>query len=166
MDPGMDKLQKNLIEIEIEAEKLLLARHQMVENDKVRNANREALTALRKRAKTTKSSIPSPFESIMREMEGSSSRPLVKEVCLSCGTHDSKENTWMMFPSSDIFVRVPFHAAHTILEKEQEMLDYEMKKLQSYVKEKSFILSEKGALADRVSPGIVRSMVGLADRPQ
>lgn len=41
-----------------------------------------------------------------------------------------------------------------------------MKKLQSYVKEKSFILSEKGALADRVSPGIVRSMVGLADRPQ
>lgn len=29
MDPGMDKLQKNLIEIEIEAEKLLLARHQV-----------------------------------------------------------------------------------------------------------------------------------------
>lgn len=29
MDPGMDKLQKSLIEIEIEAEKLLLARHQV-----------------------------------------------------------------------------------------------------------------------------------------
>jgi hypothetical protein len=29
MDPGMDKLQKALIEIEIEAEELLLARHQV-----------------------------------------------------------------------------------------------------------------------------------------
>lgn len=89
----------------------------MVETDKVRNANREALTALRKKAKTTKSSITSPFEAIMREIEGSSCRPLVKEVCLTCGSHDPKEKTWMMFPGSDIFVRVPFHAAHTILDK-------------------------------------------------
>jgi hypothetical protein len=29
MDPGMDKLQKALIEIETEAEELLLARHQV-----------------------------------------------------------------------------------------------------------------------------------------
>ncbi|KAJ4744667.1 P53/DNA damage-regulated protein [Rhynchospora pubera] len=166
MDPGMNKLHKILVETETEAEELLLARHQMVENDKVRNANREALTALRKRAKTTKSSISSPFEAIMREIEGSSSRPLVKEVCPTCGGHDPKENTWMMFPGSDIFIRVPFHAAHSVLDKDQERLDYEMKKLQSYVKEKSFIISEKGALADRVSPGIVRSMVALADRPQ
>jgi hypothetical protein len=49
---------------------------------------------------------------------------------------------------------------------DQEMLDYEMKKLQSYVKEKTFIISEKGALADKVSPGIVRSMVALSDMPQ
>lgn len=41
-----------------------------------------------------------------------------------------------------------------------------MKKLQSYVKEKSFIISEKGALADKIGPGIVRSMVALTDRPQ
>jgi predicted nucleic acid-binding Zn-ribbon protein len=90
---------------------------QMVENDKIRNATREALTALRKRAKTTKSSIPSPFEAIMREIEGSSCKPLVKEVCRTCGSHDPKENTWMMFSGSDIFVRMPFHAAHTILDK-------------------------------------------------
>jgi len=38
----------------------------VVENDKERNGNREALTALRKRAKTTKTSIKSPFESIMK----------------------------------------------------------------------------------------------------
>jgi len=39
---------------------------QLVENDRLRNGNREALTALRKRARTTTSSVPSPFESMMR----------------------------------------------------------------------------------------------------
>lgn len=90
---------------------------QLVENDKLRNGNREALTALRKKARTTKTSVPSPFEAIMQEIEGSESRPLVKEFCRTCGDYDSKEHTWMMFPGSDVFARVPFHAAHTILEK-------------------------------------------------
>lgn len=89
----------------------------MVENDRVRNGNREALTALRKRARTTKTSVPSPFESIMKEIEGMGSKPLVKEVCATCGNHDSTEKTWMMFHGTDIFARIPFHAAHTILEK-------------------------------------------------
>lgn len=83
----------------------------------MRNGNREALTALRKRARTTKTSVPSPFESIMKEIEQLESRPLVKEVCATCGNHDSRENTWMMFPGTDVFARIPFHAAHSILEK-------------------------------------------------
>lgn len=87
---------------------------QLVENDRLRNGNREALTALRRRAKTTKTSVPTPFESIMRDVE---SRPLVKEVCPTCGNHDSKEKTWVMFPGTDVFANIPFHAAHTILEK-------------------------------------------------
>lgn len=87
-----------------------------MENDKIRNGNREALTALRKRARTTKTSVPSAFESIMKDIEGSKSRPLVKEVCTTCGNHDSNERTWMMFPGTDIFARIPFHAAHTVLE--------------------------------------------------
>ena len=89
---------------------------QMVENDKLRNGNREALTALRKRARTTKSSVPSSFESIMKGVGGTSSRPLVQEVCTTCGNHDAAEQTWMMFPGTDVFARIPFHAAHTILE--------------------------------------------------
>ncbi|KAK1377525.1 p53 and DNA damage-regulated protein 1 [Heracleum sosnowskyi] len=121
MDDNMKKIQENLIEIEAEAEAeaehLLLARHQMVENDKLRNGNREALTALRKRARTTKTSVPSPFESVMKEIEGMRSKPLVREVCATCGNHDSTEKTWMMFVGTDIFARIPFHAAHTILEK-------------------------------------------------
>ncbi|XP_039115523.1 uncharacterized protein LOC120251051 isoform X2 [Dioscorea cayenensis subsp. rotundata] len=163
MDPHMKQLQDSLVEIETEAEHLLLARHQLVENDKLRNGNREALTALRKRACTTKSSVPSPFEALMKEIEGAR-EPLVKEICSTCGNHDSKEHTWMMFPGSDIFALVPFHVAHTILEKDQERLDYETKKLQSYVKEKSFSISEKGALADRISPGVVKSLVSLTDK--
>ena len=72
---------------------------QLVEIDKVRNGNREALTALRKRARTTKTSVPSPFESMMKEIGGSELRPFVKEVCTTCGSHDSSERTWMMFPA-------------------------------------------------------------------
>ena len=74
------------------------------------------MTALRRRARSTKSSVPSPFESIMNEVGGFDSRPLVKEICTTCGSHDSNEHTWMMFPVTDVFARVPFHAAHTILE--------------------------------------------------
>ncbi|XP_077234355.1 P53/DNA damage-regulated protein [Tasmannia lanceolata] len=166
MDDGMKQLQQTLIEIETDAEHLLLARHQLVENDKVRNGNREALTALRKKARTTKTSVPSPFESIMREIEGADSKPLVKEICRTCGNHDSKEHTWMMFPGSDLFARIPFHAAHSILEKDQERLDYDAKKLQSDVKEKSFSISERGALADRISPGVLKSLVTLTDKPK
>ncbi|XP_059633902.1 uncharacterized protein LOC132276486 [Cornus florida] len=165
MDDSMIQYRESLIEVETEAENLLLARHQLVENDRVRNGNREALTALRKRARTTKTSVPSPFESIMKEIEGPESRPLVKELCATCGNHDSKENTWMMFPGTDGFASIPFHAAHTILEKDQERLDFDSKKLQSYVKEKSFLISESGVLGDKISPGVLRSLVTLTDKP-
>ncbi|XP_050203456.1 uncharacterized protein LOC126653576 [Mercurialis annua] len=164
MDESMKQFQQNLVELETEAERLLLTRHQLVENDKIRNGNREALTALRKRARTTKTSVSSPFESIMKDVGKSASRPLVKEVCATCGNHDSDERTWMMFPGADVFASIPFHAAHTILETDQERLEYDAKKLQSYVKEKSFLISEKGALADKISPGVLRSLVALTDK--
>ncbi|KAH9788501.1 p53 and DNA damage-regulated protein 1 [Citrus sinensis] len=118
MEETMKQFQQNLIEIENEAEHLLFARHQLVESDIVRNGNREALTALRKRARTTKTSVTSPFESIMKDTGGPGTRPLVKEVCTTCGNHDSNEHTWMMFPGTDVFAKIPFHAAHTILETE------------------------------------------------
>jgi len=70
----------------------------------------------RKRARTTKSSVPSPFESIMKGVAGTSSRPLVQEVCTTCGKHDSSEQMWMMFPGTDLFARISFHASRTILE--------------------------------------------------
>ncbi|RZB60355.1 hypothetical protein D0Y65_043221 [Glycine soja] len=183
MDENMKQFQKKLTELEVEAEHILLARHQviqidvamqlsllvkvqLVENDRLRNGNREALTALRKRARTTKSSVPSPFESIMKGVAGSSSRPLVQEVCTTCGKHDSSEQTWMMFPGTDLFARIPFHAAHTILETDQTQLDFESKRLQSIVKEKSYIISEAGVLADKISPGVLKSLVSLNDKPK
>ncbi|KAL3616488.1 hypothetical protein CASFOL_039878 [Castilleja foliolosa] len=163
MDESMMQFRQELIEVETEAENLLLARHELVEIDRVRNGNREAVTALRKRAKTTKTSVPSPFESIMKDVD---SKPLVKEVCATCGDHDSREKTLLMFPGTDLFASIPFHAAHTILEKDQVRLDFDSKKLQSYVKEKSLLISEKGALADKIGPGVMRSMVTLTDKPK
>ncbi|KAM1181817.1 hypothetical protein ACFX13_000386 [Malus domestica] len=162
----MKQFQKSLIELETEAEHLLLARNQMVENDRVRNGNREALTSLRKIAQTTKTSVPSPFESIMKDIGGPQSRPLVKEVCPTCGNHDSNERTWMMFPGTDVFARIPFHAAHTILETEQEQLDLDSRRLQGIVKEKSLVISDKGALADKICPGVLKSLVTLSDKPK
>ncbi|KAL8495531.1 hypothetical protein ACS0TY_019604 [Phlomoides rotata] len=163
MDGPIKQFQEELIEVELEAENLLLARHELVEIDRVRNGNREALTALRKRARTTKTSVPSPFESLMRDID---SRPLVKEVCATCGDHDPRENTLLMLSGTDILATIPFHAAHTILEKDQARLDFDSKKLQSYVKEKSLLISEKGVLSDKISPGVLRSMVTLTDKPK
>uniref|UniRef100_A0ACD5UR87 Uncharacterized protein n=1 Tax=Avena sativa TaxID=4498 RepID=A0ACD5UR87_AVESA len=162
----MKRLQEALIDIETDTEQLLLSRHQLVENDRMRNANREALTTLWKRARITKTSVPSPFEIIMKEMEGTYGKQLVKEICLTCENHDPREYTWLTFPGSDIFARIPFHVAHIVLDKDQECLDYDTKKLQSFVKEKSFVISEKGALADKISPGVVKSIVSLTDKPK
>ncbi|GLJ16233.1 hypothetical protein SUGI_0272360 [Cryptomeria japonica] len=50
MDDNVKRLQQGLVEVEIEAERLLLAKQQLVECDRSRNSNREALTALRKQA--------------------------------------------------------------------------------------------------------------------
>jgi hypothetical protein len=82
----------------------------------VRNGTREALIALRKMARTTKTSVLSLFELIMKEIGGLEHWPLVKDVCATCGNHDFYECTSMMFLGTDMFSRIPFHAAHTILE--------------------------------------------------
>ncbi|VVB07838.1 unnamed protein product [Arabis nemorensis] len=154
------KFAQLLEKIEAEADQFLLARTQIVENDKQSNANREASTALRKRARTTKTCVPSHFDSMMMNVNihGSS---MVQEVCSTCGSHDSSEPTWMILPGSDIFAAVPFHVVHTFLEKDEEQMAFESKKLQSLVKEKALFISELGALADSISPGVIKSLVAL-----
>ncbi|CAH2053645.1 unnamed protein product [Thlaspi arvense] len=163
LDPK--KFAELLVKIEAEGDQFLLARNQMVENDKERNANREALTALRKIARTTKTSVPSPFDSMMKDVHESSTKPLVQEVCSTCGSHDSSEPTWMVLPGADLFAAVPFHAVHTMLEKDEVRMEFESKKLQSLVKEKALFMSELGALADSIPPGVIRSLVALEDKP-
>lgn len=151
MDEMREQFLEKQIEVEIEGENFLLARHevsgvnvlrlqfqlffsylmcfylwlQLVETDRMRNANREALTALRKRAKTTKTSVPSPFESLMKDIDP---RPLVKEICATCGHHNAREKTLLMFPGTDTFATIPFHAAHTILEEGRCFLFQKWKK--------------------------------------
>ncbi|KAH9320801.1 hypothetical protein KI387_015440, partial [Taxus chinensis] len=156
MEEDAKRLQQGLIEVEIEAEHLLMAKQQLVGCDRSRNSNREALTALRKQARTSKSSVPSHYESFMKQMGGNDAK--VQEICRTCGNHNSTENTWMMFSGGDIFARLPFHAVHVSLEKDQEKLDFDVKKLQSYVKDKTLSLSEKGGLSDTISPQVLRAM--------
>ncbi|XLS55736.1 hypothetical protein HN51_005491 [Arachis hypogaea] len=54
-------------------------------------------------------------------------------------------------------------ARHQLVITDQPRLDFEAKKLQSIVKEKSLLISETGALADKIGPGVVRSLVTLND---
>ncbi|KAJ6872543.1 hypothetical protein NC651_031610 [Populus alba x Populus x berolinensis] len=110
MDEGMQQFQQSLV----------------VENDKERNGNREALTALRKRAKTTKTSIKSPFGKRQWQF---------LESCVCC-------------------------------DADQEQIEYEAKNLQSFVKEKSILNSEKGVLADSISQRLLGSSVTLTDKPK
>lgn len=49
---------------------------------------------------------------------------------------------------------------------DQARLDFDAQQLQSYVKEKTLMISEKGALADKISPGVLKSLVSLSDKPK
>ncbi|KAM3732945.1 hypothetical protein ACB098_11G097000 [Castanea mollissima] len=102
----------------------------------------------------------------MRDIGGFRIQALGEEVCTTCGNHHSKERTWMAFPGTDLIGRIPFHAAHTILETDQAQLDIDVKRLQSYMKEKSLSISERGAIADRISPGVLKSLITLSDKPK
>ncbi|KAL0007707.1 hypothetical protein SO802_009209 [Lithocarpus litseifolius] len=48
----------------------------------------------------------------------------------------------------------------------QAQLDFDAKRLQSYMKEKSLLISERGAIADRISPGVLKSLITLSDKPK
>lgn len=152
MDGGVQELQKKVAAVEVFAEELLLARHELVECDKARNGNREALTAMRRQAKTSRSSV-------VTGAEGDDGGP----KCRTCGEHDGSTPVWYMCPGSDVFLRRPFHGVHSQLEYEQASLESRVKSLQSVVKEKTLQLSDVGALADRISPGLVKALVTLKD---
>lgn len=49
---------------------------------------------------------------------------------------------------------------------DQEQLDFDSRRLQSTMKEKSLVLSETGALADKICPGVLKSLVTLTDKPK
>eukprot|EP00249_Psilotum_nudum_P008158 c21079_g2_i2 orf=257-763(+) len=158
MDEGVQRLQQRLVEVELEAEHLLLARQQLVESDKVRNSNREALTALRKQARTSKSSVP-----VLHEFPKAAKVEETKPECLTCGSYGGTEAVWFMCPRADLFLSLPFHEAHSKLENDQEHMEVTVKKLQSFVKEKTMSLSDKGALSDTIGPDLLRALVTLKD---
>lgn len=48
---------------------------------------------------------------------------------------------------------------------DEKRMEFESKKLQSLLKEKTLLLSELGALADSVPPSVIRSLITLKDTP-
>lgn len=100
------------------SQSLCLVDEQMVECDRARNSNREALTALRRQARTSRSSLPAPQrpKHALISVVGEPTPP-VEEACLTCGAHDGSSPMWVMCRSADVFVRLPFHTTHSYLEK-------------------------------------------------
>lgn len=89
----------------------LFAHAQLVDSDRLRNSNREALTALRKIAKTSQSSVPelgNNLESSLKDRNG--------KECRTCGNYDQSEPVWFLCSGSDFFLNMPFHQAHLKLE--------------------------------------------------
>ncbi|MCO5578344.1 hypothetical protein L7F22_032185 [Adiantum nelumboides] len=158
MDEGVQKLQQDLSTVEYEAEVLLLARQKLVESDKVRNGNREALTALRKIARTSQTSVP-----MLNSETIESGKDDAVTDCRTCGDYDRSEPLWFLSAGGDFFMNLPFHEAHLKLEMEQKQLDITVNKLHSKVKDQTLSLSEKGALADKIGPSILKSLVTLKD---
>lgn len=153
---SVEQLQRDVVAVETEADRLLLARQDMVECDQARNSIREALSAMRREARTTQSSVLGP------DSVGSGAKA-GQDGCPTCGSYDGSSRTWLMFEGADIFVRLPFHQVHTVLEQDQKKLENSMKSLQSFVKEKTLSLSEKGAIADKIGPSLLKSLVTLKD---
>ncbi|KAL2651409.1 hypothetical protein R1flu_019537 [Riccia fluitans] len=165
MDKDMQNLQAGIAGVEHVAEQFLLARQQMMECDKARNATREALTSLRKQARTSVSSVIQQRRPLITEI-GEAAPP---EKCLTCGDHDGTTPLYVTCRSADVFVRLPFHETHCLLEKEQERLERTMKTLQSTVKEKTMSLSEKGGkahLADNPTATHIRTESTSASNSQ
>ncbi|CAM6098517.1 unnamed protein product [Calypogeia fissa] len=167
MDQSTNRLQEGLTEVEFAAEQVLITRHEMVECDKARNSNREALTALRRQARTSRSSVPAkqtPERALITVIgEPTQPAPPVEEKCLTCGDHDGTSPTWVMCRSADVFVRLPFHSAHSYLEKEEKQLERRSRSLQSTLKEKTMAVSEKGGLSGRIPSSLLNAFVKLQD---
>ncbi|KAJ6344426.1 hypothetical protein OIU76_006028 [Salix suchowensis] len=111
----------------------------------------------------------------MKDIGNSGSRdaPSVKRICGTCGNHDEKRNLDNAFQEGarttrtslpwmrvrPVAARLPpwghcFGLLSTICFGSHEQLEYEAKKLQRFVKEKYFLISGKGVLAESISPGV------------
>ncbi len=95
-------------------------REQLVDCDKARNGNREALTALRKQARTSRSSVSVSGKTVgggggeSSAIDSSSSQ---ETRCRTCGDHDGSSRVWMMSSGTDMLTRLPFHSVHCELEQ-------------------------------------------------
>ncbi len=94
-----------------------------MECDKARNGNREALTALRKQARTSRSSVSVSGKTVGGGGEGGGdssgidSSSSQETRCRTCGDHDGSSRVWMMSSGTDMLIRLPFHSVHCELEQ-------------------------------------------------
>lgn len=173
MDEEVVKLQDKLKHIEQVAEDILIAKQKMVELDRARNGNREALTALRKMARKASSNQETASggrSKLIQELPDVEQAPgpssteneeQAQASCATCGKFDRSTPVWVAVPGAGMFVRRPFHQAHLHIEAEQQAVEVEIGRLQTFLKERSLVLSEEGALANSIGPSLMKALVTL-----
>mmetsp|Transcript_54105 Transcript_54105/g.171658 ORF Transcript_54105/g.171658 Transcript_54105/m.171658 type:complete len:135 (+) Transcript_54105:168-572(+) len=134
----MEKLQRGLEDAERIGGDVVIVRERMVECDRLRQANREGLSVLRKGGVEA----------------GKPSREVGED-----------EKQWVLRPGG-VFVRLPHKKAISALTRDQKGLDEEIRSLEKVVKEKAQQLGEAGALHDTVGPGMLGAFLHLQDTQQ
>ncbi|KAK3284099.1 hypothetical protein CYMTET_8235 [Cymbomonas tetramitiformis] len=130
----MEELQQAVSEVERLGEEFLTAKAQVVECDRARNANREALTAIRKKG-------------------GGESE---------LGCFGSTSKGFLLRPGG-VFIRLSNEQATSILQRDQARLDEEVQKSRQDMKIITRSLHEKGGTPSHLSPGLLNAMITLKD---
>eukprot|EP00271_Cylindrocystis_brebissonii_P006666 TRINITY_DN19431_c0_g2_i1.p2 TRINITY_DN19431_c0_g2~~TRINITY_DN19431_c0_g2_i1.p2 ORF type:complete len:182 (-),score=62.32 TRINITY_DN19431_c0_g2_i1:999-1544(-) len=166
MDAEVDSLKEELSKVEAIAENLLLAKRELVDFDRQRNGNREALTALRKAVKKAEEEFGRP---LIKEVPSPLQRPDGRPGsswphCPTCGDSASSFPVWLAFPGVQSFVRVPVSVAQQQIERAQVQVEGSLNSRRSAVKLRTLELEERGALAGSgVGPQLLKAMVNLKD---
>lgn len=124
---ALKEFEARALEQEALGEEIILDRRQMVDYDRKRQKNREALNALKKR---------SAADVVSASPAQAGGGPAIEELVSE--QEERQKGVWMF--TGSMFMKLPKEAAKKGLEKDQEQLSAEIDRMQAVVKDKAIRL--------------------------
>lgn len=161
----MQKLHDATLEVERLGELFLINKEQLVEADKQRQANREAITALRRQhqgrgASTSRSDSTGGASAESSSTSGGGGG----------GSSQAQRKVWLLpsaMPSSislsGAFLKIPATDALARIEADQKKIEAHIEELRTQQKRLTAQLAEKGAGPEGAGEGLLRAMLELKD---